>query len=37
MGFCRDISEVQKLTDEALEQWARGTSPPFSVFAEGGE
>jgi hypothetical protein len=34
MGFCRDISEVQKLTDEALEQWARGASPPFSVFSD---
>jgi hypothetical protein len=37
MGFCRNIAEVQKLTDEALEQWARGTSPPFSVFTEDGK
>jgi hypothetical protein len=37
MGFCRDIAEVQKLIDQSLELWARGDSPPFSVFAEGGE
>lgn len=36
-GLCRDIHEVQRLTDEALEQWARGKEPPFRVFSGGPE
>ena len=33
-GLCKDLHLVQNLTDEALEQWAQGKEPPFSVFAE---
>lgn len=35
-GLCRDLIAVQQLTDEALEQWARGKMPPMSIFATSG-
>lgn len=34
-GLCRDLDAIQELTDEALEQWARGKKPPTSIFERG--
>lgn len=35
-GLIRDMKTVQRLTDDALERWARGGPPPFSVLTEDG-
>ncbi len=35
-GMIKDLNVLQKLTDEALEGWARGRPPPFSVFTDEG-
>jgi hypothetical protein len=34
-GLSKDLEKVQELVDEALEMWARGKPPPYSILAGG--